>query len=76
MSNQEIYKKLVAIYLMIDNARSELEELETDAREVELDDDEEDISPELGDLAATAEQLAGDISEIGNVQALIEEAYS
>lgn len=76
MTNQEIYKKLVAIYLMIDNARSELEELETDAREVELDDDEEDISPELGDLAATAEQLAGDISEIGNVQALIEEAYS
>ena len=76
MSNQEIYKKLVAIYLMIDNARSELEELETDAREVELDDDEEDISPELGDFAATAEQLAGDISEIGNVQALIEEAYS
>ena len=43
MSNQEIYKKLVAIYLMIDNARSELEELETDAREVELDDEEEDI---------------------------------
>jgi len=76
MTNQEIYKKLVAIYLMIDNARSELEELETDARNVELDDDEEDISPELGDLAATAEQLAGDISEIGNVQALIEEAYS
>lgn len=76
MTNQEIYKKLVAIYLMIDNARSELEELETDAREVELDDDEEDISSELGDLAATAEQLAGDISEIGNVQALIEEAYS
>lgn len=76
MSNQEIYKKLVAIYLMIDNARSELEELETDAREVELEDDEEDISSELGDLAATAEQLAGDISEIGNVQALIEEAYS
>ncbi len=76
MTNQEIYKKLVAIYLMIDNARSELEELETDAREAELDDDEEDISPELGDLAATAEQLAGDISEIGNVQALIEEAYS
>ena len=76
MTNQEIYKKLVAIYLMIDNARSSLEELETDAREVELDDDEEDISSELGDLAATAEQLAGDISEIGNVQALIEEAYS
>ena len=76
MTNQEIYKKLVAIYLMIDNARSELEELETDARNAELDDDEEDISPELGDLAATAEQLAGDISEIGNVQALIEEAYS
>ena len=76
MNNQEIYKKLVAIYLMIDNARSELEELETDARNAELGDDEEDISPELGDLAATAEQLAGDISEIGNVQALIEEAYS
>lgn len=76
MSNQEIYKKLVAIYLMIDNARSELEELETDAREVELEDDEEDICSELNDLAATAEQLAGDISEIGNVQALIEEAYS
>lgn len=76
MTNQEIYKKLVAIYLMIDNARSELEELETDARNAELGDDEEDISPELGDLAATAEQLAGDISEIGNVQALIEEAYS
>ena len=76
MSNQEIYKKLVAIYLMIDNARSELEELETDAREVELDDDEEDISSELGDLAATAEQLAGDVLFIGNVQDLIEEAYS
>ena len=76
MTNQEIYKKLVAIYLMIDNARSELEELETDAREVELEDDEEDICSELNDLAATAEQLAGDISEIGNVQALIEEAYS
>lgn len=76
MTNQEIYKKLVAIYLMIDNARSELEELETDAREVELDDDEEDISSELGDLAATAEQLAGDVLFIGNVQDLIEEAYS
>ncbi|MDA8688993.1 hypothetical protein N9L87_03030 [Rhodobacteraceae bacterium] len=76
MTNQEIYKKLFEIYLMIDNARSELEELETDAREAELGDDEEDISPELGDLAATAEQLVGDISEIGNVQALIEEAYS
>jgi len=76
MTNQEIYKKLVAIYLMIDNARSELEELETDARNAELDDDEEDISPELGDLAATAEQLAIEIEETGNVQALIEEAYS
>jgi len=76
MTNQEIYKKLVAIYLMIDNARSELEELETDARNAELDDDEEDISPELGDLAATAEQLAIEIEETGNVQALIEEHYS
>jgi hypothetical protein len=76
MTNQEIYKKLVAIYLMIDNARSELEELETDAREVELDDDEEDISPELGDLAATAEQLAIEIEDTGEVKALIEEAYS
>jgi hypothetical protein len=76
MTNQEIYKKLVAIYLMIDNARSELEELETDARNAELDDDEEDISPELGDLAATAEQLAIEIEETGEVKALIEEAYS
>lgn len=76
MTNQEIYKKLVAIYLMIDNARSELEELETDARNAELDDDEEDISPELGDLAATAEQLAIEIEETGNVKALIEEHYS
>jgi aminopeptidase N len=76
MTNQEIYKKLVAIYLMIDNARSELEELETDARNVELDDDEEDISPELGDLAATAEQLAIEIEDTGEVKALIEEAYS
>jgi len=76
MTNQEIYKKLVAIYLMIDNARSELEELETDARNAELDDDEEDISPELGDLAATAEQLAIEIEETGEVKALIEEHYS
>lgn len=76
MSNQEIYKKLVAIYLMIDNARSELEELETDARNAELDVDAEDISPELGDLAATAEQLAIEIEETGDVKALIEEHYS
>ena len=62
MTNQEIIKNLAKIYLAVDKARSDLEDLSSDCHMVKLKEGEEDLYDLISDLASGAENLADEIS--------------
>ncbi len=84
MNNQNIIKELAKIYLLVDDARAKLEELETDAR-IGWDDKDnyfedpeyykyEELMLEINDLIGCSSQLAEDIEQTEGVEAAIAEA--
>ena len=72
MTNQEILKNLAKIYLAVDKARSDLEDLEHDYRLVDIKEEGIDLYDELGEIADTADSLANDIEAIDGVRKAID----
>jgi hypothetical protein len=64
---------LAKIYLKIDDARAELEQLQFDAHfPADIQDIDLELIDELGDLAATAEQFADAIKRIDGIKEAID----
>ncbi len=72
MTNQEILKNLAKIYLAVDKARSDLEDLEHDYRLVDIKEEGIDLYDELGEIADTADSLANSIEAIDGVRDAID----